>query len=267
MSIDVCISTIDAGLENLVNRLPESLGVTYRVGLQTSVQRAHSTPLPAEWQTYADARDDIVLHHLHGTGLSKSRNDLIELSDAEMIMFADDDIDYILGFEARLREAYEQVGEADVIVFPYESPRPAKSKSDKLYKHNVVTAARVSSIEITARRAALIDTGIRFDERFGLGTNQPSGEEYIFIVDLIRAGKKAFNYPIALVRHFHEASGPSYYLTPDKIATKGAMFKRATSAPLSWLLILLFAMKKYPEYRRSVGFATVLKLMIGAPRP
>ena len=266
MSIDVCISTIDDGIENLVNRLPESPGVTYRVGLQTSTQRTGPGALPASWENYAGSRTDIVLHRLRGTGLSKSRNDLIELSDAEMILFADDDIDYIPGFESRLNDAYDEIADADVIVFPYESSRPAKSRSHELYEHNVITAARVSSIEITARRAALIESGVRFDEGFGLGTDRPSGEEYIFIVDLIRAGKKAINYPTALVSHFHEASGPSYYTTPEKIATKGAMFKRATSAPLSWMLILLFAVKKYPEYRRTTGFAKVLRLMFTAPQ-
>lgn len=99
---------------------------------------------------------------------------------------------------------------------------------------------------------------ILFDSRFGLGSIYPSGEEFIFLNDLISAGAKVDFSPIILCKHPPLSSGDDFYSSQYKIMAKGAMLKRVFPSYMCYPMIIMFAIKKYRAYRDSVSFFKIL---------
>jgi hypothetical protein len=249
-TIDVCVSTLNNGLVSMIGRLPVAEGVTYLIGHQ--ITEAYSEQdCERKWNDYSEFRPDIRRIKLKHVGLCRNRNALIDDSTADLILFSDDDVDYLPGFETEIRKAYLRYSDAGAITF--RSARTQKNKRERAdgAPHNTVSAVGVSSIEITVRRQVLMDRGIRFDERFGLGTSNPSGEEFIFVMDLLRAQVRVRSSTSLINSHAELSSGTRYYESESQIQTKGRMFRRGVGGAIAVVLMALFAIKKYSEYRGS----------------
>jgi len=104
---------------------------------------------------------------------------------------------------------------------------------------------------------------IKFDERFGLGTNFPSGEEYIFITDCFKSGLTVKYLPINIGVHPNETSGMDFYTTPEKVLAKREMIKRI----FTWkspIFIFLFWLKKFPSVVKfGYGFQFTKTILLG----
>lgn len=260
-SIDVCISTMRERLLQLEDRLPARRGVRYLIGHQRPLDY-DPADVRAKWSAATPDRDDIRVVEIIGLGLSKNRNVLIEESTAEIVLFADDDIDFLDDFDRTVRLAHERFPSPGVITFQTESVSRPKRYADRAVRHSYASAMRVSSIEISAKRGFLIEAGIRFDETFGLGSRNPSGEEFIFTCDCIRAGLSPLSFPKPINRHDHLSSGADFFSHEDLIRAKGRMFKRGLPSHLASLYALIFAIKKYPKYKHHTTFARFAKLML-----
>ena len=103
---------------------------------------------------------------------------------------------------------------------------------------------KVSSIEIAFRINSIKIKNLKFDEKFGLGTNNPTGEEAIFLSDALKQGLKILYIPLPIVFHPKESSGGMFKDNPKLIRAKGAMFYRIFGI-WGYLVSFLFALKKY----------------------
>jgi uncharacterized membrane protein SirB2 len=86
----------------------------------------------------------------------------------------------------------------------------------------------------------LLDT-VEFDERFGLGATFNSGEENIFLIDILKNGFVLKHIEDRLV--FHEGVSTGYIFNEAYFVTKGAMLRRMFGL-LSFFLLPLFVFKK-----------------------
>ncbi len=186
----------------------------------------------------------IRLFLFHEMGLAKSRNRAIELASEEICLFCDDDTLYTPGFEEHIQKAFEENPGADIITFQIKTPEGNLFKDypkDKMF-HNLRTIMKVSSIEIAFKRTSILKAGLKFDERFGLKSNFPTGEENIFLADAIKKGLKILYIPVPIAIHPVETSGRTFDETLVK--AKGAMFYRIFKEK-AYLVSFLFAIKKY----------------------
>jgi hypothetical protein len=73
----------------------------------------------------------------------------------------------------------------------------------------VWNSGRTASHELSFRREPVMAAGVAFDEGFGAGAGTPNfiGEEYIFIVDCLRAGLKGAFRPLPVSIHPPHSSG------------------------------------------------------------
>jgi hypothetical protein len=128
---------------------------------------------------------------VNGQGVAKSRNAAIDATEGRYLLFCDDDVSLNMpGILAGVKHL-EQSSQAIVLgqgVTPSGQPRKAyPNRVTRLTKFNTAkTATYEMLIDVTQVRSA----GIRFDERFGAGTHLQLADEYIFVVDLLRAGLK-----------------------------------------------------------------------------
>ena len=121
---------------------------------------------------------------------------------------------------------------------------------------------KVASWQITFKRESILNANVRFDESFGAGTPQYMGEENIFLYDLVRKGLRVYYEPTKIATLDDEAESTWFVgYTKKYFLVKGAVFKRI-SVLLCPLLILQFAIRKYPVYKNSVSFHAALYNMV-----
>ncbi|MBS9766979.1 MAG: glycosyltransferase family 2 protein [Flavobacteriaceae bacterium] len=186
-------------------------------------------------------------------GLSKSRNRAIEkATNADICLICDDDVQYKQNVDKIITQAFTENPDADIITFQIETPNNQKYKNyrEQKFKHNKRSVLQVSSVEITFRRQSILEKKLLFDERFGLGTNFPSGEEAIFLSDALKKGLNIIYLPMPIAIHPRESSGKDYE-NPKLAPAKGALFYRIFGWK-SYLLIPLFALKHYKETPYSI---------------
>lgn len=199
--------------------------------------------------------------NVYEKGLSKSRNRAIKEAAGDILVITDDDTIFLKDADKIIRNAFEENSDADIITFQIqkEDGQSFKKYSEKPYVHNILSLMRVSSIEIAFRKKSLVEAGIVFDERFGLGTEFPTGEEIIFITDAFKKGLKIKYIPVPIVIHPTQHSGAEFDNEKLWIA-KGAMFYRIFTG-WSWIVILLFAFKK--RSNTSFSYLKLIRLMFG----
>lgn len=141
-------------------------------------------------------------------GLSKSRNKGLENASKELLVFTDDDVIYKIDFQESIVNAFNNL-KSNVIQFQIED---FSNHLFKKYEKKVKTACtsfdclNMMSIELVFQKAFLTENNIFFDERFGLGSQYPLGEENIILHDILNAkGNIAFQ-PTTIGQHKNESS-------------------------------------------------------------
>ncbi|MBQ8606196.1 MAG: glycosyltransferase family 2 protein [Clostridia bacterium] len=134
-------------------------------------------------------------------GVGVNRNLAIMLSDADILLFADDDVTYYDKELSGVLSAFKKRPDADVIVFSLDYTKNGeiiekrRCKSKRLRLHN---ALRYGAARIAVRKSSIIKHGITFSTLFGGGCIYGSGEDSLFLCDCFRAGLKVYSDPYLL---------------------------------------------------------------------
>jgi len=135
-------------------------------------------------------------------GLSKSRNYGINSCRSDFIWFLDDDIKTDINKIKIIKNSIIN-NRADIYTF-----RIALDDKGNLYKkyYNFnlfpkLSILKISSIEIVVSRTFIKNNNILFDERFGLGSKYPKGEENIFILHCYAHKARITHIPKVIVIH------------------------------------------------------------------
>jgi glycosyltransferase involved in cell wall biosynthesis len=206
--------------------------------------------------------NDITMISKKERGSSKSRNLAIDNARGDICIIADDDVSYLENYESIVREAYAKYPDADIITFQIQTTEGKPFKSNYPSKegyHTKMSILKCASIEITFKRKSVIESGLKLDLEFGLGSKYRVHDEIIFLKDALDSGLKCVYIPIPIVIHPPESSGTDY--NEELLFSKGAAFYRLFG--ISGLLYdLAFSIKKYSEYKNVFSFTQCLKLMI-----
>jgi len=195
-------------------------------------------------QVAAEFKLDIKICNLNKRGLSYARNKAIDLisESCSLVTFSDDDCWYpenafeIVssrmkgGKDCRCYQIY------DPTINEYYKNYPKEPNQSFSYREIL----GVSSIEIFIPKF-IIDSGVRFDERFGLGTPYPSGEENIFLFDIVKKQYTVSYSPEIIVYHLKPNWASKEYIFKGK----GALFSRLYNRPLALIMIIIYSLKKY----------------------
>lgn len=199
-------------------------------------------------------------------GLSKSRNLAIEESNADICLFADDDLIYEQDYEKIILEGYKKNPKADVLCFLVESNNKSR-KIKRMCTSNIgkLRAMRICSFQISFKRNKLIENNIYFDENFGAGTYYNRGEELIFLWECIDKGLKVnfISKKIASVKQ----EDSSWFNGYDEAFFKkqGAVFYRLSSKFYK-LLIFQYATRKYNLYKDKMRIKGAIQVMLAGAK-
>lgn len=195
-------------------------------------------------------------------GLSKSRNKAIDNSNGDICVIADDDLKYVENYEEIIKTAYEEYKDADIIAFYVES-EDFNNKKMPLSPGKVgyLKSMKIQSVQMTFKRKSIQDSGLKFDENFGAGTDNYMGEENIFLFDALNKGLKIVSVPVCIATIPPSTSTwfEGYDLKYFRVKSK--MFRRMSKK--MWLLLVLqFVIRKRNLYKDKLSFMAVLKEML-----
>lgn len=224
----VLISTIDDGILHVADvLLPCEEGVRYVVSWQ---QTSSGLECPPELQ-----RSDVTVSPMEGRGLSRNRNHAMEVAlsllddELEDVVFIVADDDERLSADAlkQVRKLYAEQPKLDVVLWQMASsedgqllkPYPTQPTE---YRHRP-RSYYASSVEMTFRSRVFM-SGVRFDERFGLGSERLSaGEEAVFLEEAQRKGLRIWIYPQILCSTRRATTGRNV-LDVKALRSKGAIY-------------------------------------------
>lgn len=136
-------------------------------------------------------------------GLSVARNKGLKYVKGDFITISDDDCWYPPNALEKIERTICLYKEYDAFTFQIFDPIsniPYKKYRKAVTLLNRLTICKVSSIEVYFSRR-ILDSGFEFDESFGLGAKYVSGEENIFLNEVLKNGYSVCYVPISVVYH------------------------------------------------------------------
>lgn len=190
-------------------------------------------------------------------GLSKSRNMAIENSKGDIYLIADNDEIFDDDLEEKILKAYQELPQADIIVFNLHNKR-TKLKN-KIYKLKRLECLRVCSWQISFKRNSVIENNLKFDIKLGAGTGNGAGEENKFLLDAYDKGLKIYHYPINIATMIENESTWFSGYNEEYFYKHGMTTRYILGFWLSCLYALYFLIFKYKEYKNDISFFNAFK--------
>jgi len=205
-------------------------------------------------------KNSAVTDELKSLGVAKSRNRVIELASTDYLVFADDDIEFVVSGLNEVIDYLDANPDVALVLAQATDPtgklrKPYPSSQQALTKLN---SARAATYEMIIRVSAIKELGTRFDENFGAGVENYLGDEYIFVTDLLSAGGKAVFLPITIATHPEVSSGSGWGTDRDRRA-RAKVFTRVFGA-LAPVVRLAFGVRRLALIG---GVANLLRFVFG----
>lgn len=175
----------------------------------------------------------------------------------DFVLLCDDDEVLYEGYEEKIKNAFIEHSNFDVICFQIKCPH--KKYSNSCFPLNYLTSLKISSWQIAFKLESIRNNEIRFDNRFGSGTPLGSGEENIFLYDCIKKKLKLLYIPICIGEvsqmksNWFKGFNESYFFNRGKIIRRmmGCFWGSAYS--------FYFVVSKHCRYKAELNFFKALK--------
>lgn len=127
-----------------------------------------------------------------GVGLNRN-NALMRASD-DIVVFCDDDMAFIDGYQEKIIQGFKDCPKADVLIFNIGGRKLNRSVS-KVSKFNYLN---YGAARIAARLSVIRENGILFNLCFGGGSEHQHGEDNIFLHDCLEKGLNIYTFPVLI---------------------------------------------------------------------
>lgn len=128
-------------------------------------------------------------------GVGLNRNIALLASDAEILLFADDDVVYNDDMPQAVITAFRENPQADVLIFGMDIVKNGRVIERRYLKNrrlHVFNAMRFGTCRIAIRRKALLRANLIFNQNFGGGCPFSSGEDSLFLKACFDRGLKVY---------------------------------------------------------------------------
>ena len=187
MSIETLIVTVDR----------DSDAVVREMNVQTDAIVGNQCAENSVWSFYENGRKT-VFYNTADRGIGKNRNIVLKNSQADICVFADDDMTFLDGYPEIVQKAFAECYDGDVLIFNLIEKYPRRyvnREKKRIHKYNY---AKYGAARMAIRRQSIIDSGISFSAEFGGGSGYGAGEDTIFLKDCLDRGLKIYAVPYAL---------------------------------------------------------------------
>ena len=192
-------------------------------------------------------------------GVGLNRNNALMRAQGKYCLFADDDMVYEDNYVDIVVSTFNDIPDADVIIFNLKEKKPNRFVIKKISKVNYFNYLRYGTARIAIRLKSIKDNGIYFNQCFGGGSEYCHGEDNLFLTECLNKGLNVYSVPIfiATLTEGRESSWNNGY--DDKyLKDQGKLYY--TISKRWWrLLCIQDAVRHRKIYKRSV--IEVLRLM------
>ncbi len=135
-------------------------------------------------------------------GLSRNRNIALAHSSqkTDLLLFSDDDLVFSDGYEGKIVAEFEKHPEADAIKFNiHDLSATRKISMKRIERFEKATRRNMSSSGVCGlviKRDVLKAHNLHFHENFGTGTPNKSGEDTIFLMEMLDKGVSVYRSPV-----------------------------------------------------------------------
>lgn len=195
-------------------------------------------------------------------GVGLNRNNTLMRADADICLFADDDMVYADNYIEIIEKSFQRHPDADVIVFNLREPIITRKVINKECKVGYLNYLRYGTARVAIRLDSVKKNGIYFNQCFGGGTEHCHGEDNLFLNACLKNKLKIYAVPeyIATLTEERVSSWSNGY-DEKYIKDQGVLFR--TLSRRWWrLLCLQDALRRHKSY--NMGFLKVFMLMVGA---
>ena len=186
-------------------------------------------------------------------GIAKSRNQALKISNSDICILADDDMQFSNEYKEIAINAYKN-NVADIIIFNLIDDNDELNRKNKTVKNiNIFNYMNYGAARITFKNASIKEKNISFKEAFNGNPLPACGEDTLFLRDALKKGLKIIAVPEALAKlnNTRESTWFKGY-TEEYFFDKGVIL--ALAHPLLSIPFALFLVLKHKEYSES-GFS------------
>lgn len=223
-----------------------------KMNIQTSAIIANQANRFSHEQLNYHGRDiEMITTQTRGVGIN--RNLGLLLSREEILLFADDDVVYMDGYEQIIRDAFYKLPLADVIIFSIDFIKNGLYQKTGHYKKqrvHIYNALKYGTVSVAIRRSVVEKENLHFSNIFGGGTPYGSGEDSLFILDCLRKGLRVYTCPDVIAKTsldestwFHGYDEKFFY---DKGAWIAAAFPRCKSLMSLYFVVRFIKVSEIP---------------------
>ena len=201
LTLDIAVVT--HGPEGILRVEKMLLNPIDNVRYVVSWQNHNNAPIPDK----IVERKDVEVHRLGIPGISNNRNNALEHSKGDIVLFSDDDLIYNKDSLLKIIEIFEKDNSLDVGLFKVDFFNKKNYPAEEL-KLSLPLPKNyyVSSVEIALRRDRIND--LRFYPELGLGAEKMlCGEEELFLYSCLKRGMKCRFFPVEICSHPDPTTG------------------------------------------------------------
>ena len=213
-----------------------------------------------EIETFTYKGHKIQWFSLKERGIGLSRNTALMRANADIVLFADDDVVYVDGYESIICNVFNEKLDASMIVFNITSQNPDRPEfiDDITHKLKLTNCLRYGAARIAVRTNDIKKANIFYSLLFGGGAKYQAGEDNLFITECIK--KKLTCYAshecLGMVKQeestWFKGYNEKYYFD------RGALFA-AMYGSYAHIMLLLFEIKNISK-RENIPFSQRYKL-------
>lgn len=189
----------------------------------------------------------IQIYNFNERGVGLNRNNGLMRASGDICLFADDDMTYEDDYEEKVKQAFIENPDADVIIFNLRGRKAIKKKT----KVNYFNYLRYGTARIAIRLKSIKEKGIYFNQCFGGGTEHSHGEDNLFLTSCLKNRLKIYSVPvnIATLTEDRESTWRSEY--NEKYLKDQGILYRTISRRMWRLLCLQDSIRRHKAYNMS----------------
>lgn len=187
-------------------------------------------------------KNEIKIITTNYRGVGNNRNLALLNATSDICIFADDDIRYMNDYEKNIERAYDELPDADIIVFNCISQSKERKKIKKIHRVRYWNFMRYGTIRITAKTRSIKKHNLTFSELFGGGSKYCSGEDNLFLKEALDKGLKVYAYPCELL-NVNEEKSTWFEGYNEKYFFDHGAWIQASFPKLKYILIFIFFLK------------------------
>ena len=128
-------------------------------------------------------------------GVGLNRNNALMRADADICLFADDDMIYRDDYVNIVLNTFQSYSDADVIIFNLKEVNPTRYIIHSPIKVNYLNYLRYGTARVAVKLSSIRKKGIYFNQCFGGGTEHCHGEDSLFLTACLNSHLRIYAVP------------------------------------------------------------------------